>query len=311
MSTVLVTGVDGGLARLTALLLAEQGAQVIGVAHQPPATPLDGVALHVLELRGPQLRELLTASAVDAVVHLAQPGEEQPLGRAGGGHVLATVELLSACAAAGVRRVVLRSSTLVYGARLGQPLLRTEDAPLRLRGRGNPRHDDVEVERFAAGFARKNPGTAVTVLRCASVVGGEASSPLARYLARMAPPVLLGYDPLIQVLHAGDAALMFALAALVEGVSGAFNLAAASPLPLSQAVRLAGRQPLPLLAPAFALGGALGGLTGMLPRDLPFPPEFFRFACLADTHKAVAQLDFTPRHTAQEALQTQAAVADS
>ncbi len=310
MSTVLVTGVDGGLAQLTALLLAEQGAQVIGVARQPPATPLDGVALHVLELRGPQLRELLRAGAVDVVVHLAQPGEEQPLGRAGGGHVLATVELLSACAAAGVRRVVLRSSTLVYGARLVQPL-RVEDAPLRLRGRGNPRHDDVEVERFAAGFARKNPGTAVAVLRCASLIGAGVGSPLDRYLDRPAPPVLLGYDPLIQVLHAGDAALMFALAALVEGVTGAFNLAAEGRLPLSQAVRLAGRLPLPLPAPAFGLGGALGGLAGVLPRDLPFPPEFFRFACLADTRKAVAQLGFAPRHTAQEAVQKQAAVADS
>ncbi|GAB4216256.1 MAG: SDR family oxidoreductase [Roseiflexaceae bacterium] len=309
MSTVLVTGLDGGLARLTALLLAEQGAQVIGVARQAPKAPIDGVALHVLELRGPQLREVLGAGAVDAVVHLAQPGEEQPAGRTGGGHVLATVELLSACAAAGVRRVVLRSSTLVYGARLGQPLLRAEDAPLRLRGRGTARHDDVEVERFAAGFARKNPSTAVTVLRCASLVGGDVSSPLARYLQRMTPPMLLGYDPLVQVLHASDAALMFALAALVEGVSGAFNLAAEGPLALSQAVRLAGRQPLPLPAATFQARGAFAGLAGVLPRDLPFPLEFFRFACLADTSKAVAQLDFTPRHTAQEALQAVAAVA--
>lgn len=302
MTTVLVTGLEGRLAQLTAALLAQQGARVVGVARQPPEALPEGVETHVLDMRGSPLREVLRASAADAVIHLGQAGEEQPIRQGASGNVLTTVELLSACANAGVRRVVLRSSTLVYGARLDQPVLRTEESPLLLRGRGTPRHDDVEIERFAAGFARKNPHIAVTVLRCAALVGGGISSPLTRYLQRLAPPMLLGYDPLVQVLHSGDAAVMLALAALVEGVQGVFNLAADGPLTLSQAIRLAGRQPLPLLAPAFDVAPQIAALTGLLPGDLPFPLAFFRFACLADTRKAQAQLDFTPRHSAHDAL---------
>ena len=302
MTTVLVTGLEGRLAQLTAALLAQQGARVVGLAGYPLESPPEGVELHVLGLRGAPLREVLRDSAAEAVIHLAQAGEEQPVRQGGSGNVLTTVELLSACATSGVRRLVLRSSTLVYGALLNQPLLRTEEAPLLLRGHGSPRHDDVEIERFATGFARKNPQIAVTVLRCAPLAGGRISSPLTRYLRRLAPPTLLGYDPLIQVLHSSDAAITLALAALVEGVSGTFNLAAEGPVKLSQAVRLAGRQPLPLPAAAFEAGPPLATLARLLPGDLPFPLAFFRFACLADTRKAQTQLDFTPRRSSHDAL---------
>jgi UDP-glucose 4-epimerase len=302
MTTVLVTGLEGRLAQLTAALLVQQGARVVGAARYPLEPAPEGVETHVLGLRGAPLRELLRDSAADVVLHLAQAGEEQPVRQGGSGNVLTTVELLSACASSGVRRLVLRSSTLVYGALLNQTLPRTEEAPLLLRGRGSLHHDNVEIERFAAGFARKNPHIAVTVLRCAPLVGGQVSSPLTRYLQRLAPPTLLGYDPLIQVLHSSDAAVMLALAALVDGVSGTFNLAAEEPVKLSQAVRLAGRQPLPLPAPAFEVGPPLAALAGLLPGDLPFPLAFFRFACLADTRRAQDQLDFTPRRSAHDAL---------
>lgn len=303
MGTTLITGINGRLAGLVAATLARQdGARVIGVDRAAPAQAIDGVEYRQAELRGRTLGEIMRDGGVDAIIHLAQLGEEQdPPSREAAvrGHVLATQELLGACAASGVRRVVLRSSTLVYGARPDQPLFLDESTLPHATATRDLIHDYVEIERFVEGFAAKHPQIAVAVLRCAGLVGASAASPLSRYLRQRAPITLLGFDPLIQTLHANDAALAFVLAAMSPHATGAFNLAADAPLTLSHAIRLAGSQPLPLAGPlmrAFRLigGPALG--------PLPFGAEFLRYPCIADTRRARRDLAWEPQHAAEDAL---------
>src|SRR5690348_5421065 len=117
MTTALITGIRGRLAALVAGTLAGQAdVHVIGVDRAPPEIALPGVEMRASNLRGRPLLELLRSTGADVVVHLAQMGEERSApGRetAVQGNVISTMELLGACAAAGVRRVVLRSSTLV------------------------------------------------------------------------------------------------------------------------------------------------------------------------------------------------------
>jgi UDP-glucose 4-epimerase len=101
--------------------------------------------------------------------------------------------------------------------------------------------------------------------------------------------MLLGFNPRIQVLHPDDAAAAFALAAR-HTASGAVNLAAADPLPLAQAIRLAGKQPAPL--------------PGMLLRttDWPYGRDFLRYSCVGDTRRARAVLAWEPTYSARSIL---------
>jgi UDP-glucose 4-epimerase len=303
MTTVVVTGIGGRLAQMVAGALAgQEGVQVVGVDRAPVEPPLLGFDIRVSNLRGRAALDLLREVGAEVVVHLAQLGEEHLApGREASvrGNVLATMELLGACAAAGVRRAVLRGSTLAYGARYDTPALLTESAPLRMPARPGLIRDYVEIGRFADDFAAKHPELTIAVLRCAGLVGGGVSSPLARYLGQKAPRVLLGFDPRIQALHPADAAVAFALAALADA-HGAFNIAADGAPTLSHAILLAGRRPLPAPGLFFDAAGLLGGRT--LTGDLPFDPAFLRYSCVADTRRAHDALGWQPQHSANAAL---------
>jgi len=304
MTTALITGINGRLALLVAGLLATQpDMRVVGVDRVLPDVPIAGVEVHPSDMRGRSMRDLLRSIGADVVVHLAQFGEERPFpGRemALRGNVLTTMELLGASVAAGVHRAVLRSSTLAYGARHNLPLFVSESTPLRSTGGANLQNDYIEVEHFAEGFVEKHPDLAIVVLRCANLVGGTISSPFARYLGQRAPSTLLGFDPLIQVLHPDDAAVAFTLAVLVQDAAGPFNLTAEGPLTLGHAIRLAGRQPLPLPGPVFDITRLLGAARSI--GELPFDIDFLRYPCVADARRARDVLGWEPKHTAEEAL---------
>jgi UDP-glucose 4-epimerase len=306
MTMVVVTGIGGRLAQMVAGALAGQaGVQVIGVDRAPAEPPLLGIDSRVSNLRGQALLELLREVSADVVVHLALFGEERAApGRevAVRGNVITTMELLGACATAGVRRVVLRSSTLVYGARYDLPALIGESIPLRMPSLPGLTRDYVEIGRFAADFAQKRPDLSIVALRCAALAGGGVSSPLSRYLSQPAPRMLLGFDPRIQVLHPADAAVAFALAALADGVSGAFNIAADAPLTLSRAILLAGQRPLPFPSPLLDIAGLFGGAAASLTGALPFEPGFLRYSCVADTSRAREELGWLPKYGADDTL---------
>jgi len=306
MTTVVVTGISGRLAQMVAGALAGQAdVRVIGVDRAPVEPPLLGIDTHVSNMRGQVLLQLLGQLGAEVLVHLAQFGEERAVrGREAAvrGNVITTMELLGACAAAGVRRVVLRSSTLVYGARHDLPALVGEATALQLPTVPCLTRDYVEIERFTADFAAAHADLSIAVLRCAGLVGGGLSSPLARYLDQPIPRVLLGFDPRIQVLHPADAAVAFALAALSDAARGPFNVAADGPLTLSRAIRLAGRRPAPLPGALFDTASLLGSRGRRVTGELPFAPAFLRYACVADTRQAYETLGWAPQHSADDAL---------
>jgi UDP-glucose 4-epimerase len=304
MTTVLITGAHGQFAGLVARMLAErEDVRVIGVTTQE-STPSTGFDVRVTNGRGTELLDVLQETGAQVVVHLDQVGEEQPAkGReAAVQSVLKTIELLGACATTSVRRIVLRSSTLVYGARYDQPLFLKESAALHSADRLGIIKDYVEIERFVADFARKHPHLSIVQLRLAWLTGAGVTSPLTRYLDQPTPRMLLGFNPLIQIIHPHDAAHACTLAALADDISGPFNIAADTPLTLEQAIRLAGRQPLPLPEPAFNIAGLLGGGAKSLIGALPFDPIFLRYSCIADTAHAHNALGFTPTSSTQDAL---------
>lgn len=303
---VLVTGVQGRLALLVARVLQNQpDVRVVAVDSVPLTEPLPGIETHAVELREQPMRDVLRETGATTVVHLAQDGEEtQPTVR---GNILSTMELLAACADTAVHRVVLRSSTLVYGARPGLPLYLDESAEIDPTALDGLLQDYAEIERFADGFARKQQDMALVVLRLANVVGGGVSSSFARYLRQHAPRMMLGFDPLIQVLHAEDAAAVLALSTLADEARGIFNIAAPDPLPLSQAVVLAGRRAVPLAEPLFAPPGPLRTLSQSLVGQLPFSPSYLKYACIASTQRAADVLGFVPRYASHDALREFAA----
>lgn len=130
MSTYLVTGATGFLGEHLCRVLAEQGHQVRGLARSRSAVLHELGVEHVRGdvLEGPELDQAL--AGVDGVFHLAgavsrDPGDAQRLMRL---HVDGTRRVLERMGAAGIKRMVLASTSGTIGVSKDEEIL-DETAP--------------------------------------------------------------------------------------------------------------------------------------------------------------------------------------
>ncbi len=298
---ILITGVAGYWGRrLAQRLLAEPGVRVVGLDREPPPAiaPLPGMTYIQNDLRQPTLADALTAAQVDAVCHLSFRPSQTHTEAAFDFNVMSTINLFGACAQAGVRQIVVKSSTAVYGARHDNPAFLRETHPLRgHRQYGTVRYQ-MEIEHFCRKFHHTDPQARLTLLRFANIIGPTADTPMTRFLREAGAPVLLGFDPLLQFIHEDD--VVEALAhALLAGVAGVFNVAAPPPIPLTRVLALA--QKIPVILP-HTLAYWAATLAPDLERYAPLPLDYVRYRWVADTEQMSEVLGFTPTITADEAL---------
>ncbi|MEU3405557.1 SDR family oxidoreductase [Streptomyces sp. NPDC006670] len=172
---------------------------------------------HVLDVRDPAIAEKLRGA--DVVVHLALDLdlETDPAARTAY-NVRGTQTVLTAAAAAGVHRVVLCTSAMVYGALPDNAIPLSEDSELRATAEATGVGDLLEIERLGRRAPRAHPGLNVTVLRPAVLVGGTDTA-LTRYFESPRLLVVAGSRPTWQFCHVEDlvSALEYAALEKVEG----------------------------------------------------------------------------------------------
>ncbi len=300
---VMVTGVGsywGG--RLASRLLEEPRAKVIGLDDRAPAVEIPGLDFIQADIHSPLLAELLRSEDVAALCHLDFAGLTERSEKAFQRNVLGVTEVLGACAKAGVGRVVLKSSTAVYGAHPDNSAFLTEEAALRGSKRYGYTRDLLEIEAFCNGYRGQWPEVMLTVLRCASIIGPTVDSPLTQFLKQQNPPILLGFDPMLQLIHEDDVVEALAYATL-NVKPGVFNIAAEDAMPLSRILRLARRVPLPIFHRLAYLGLNLLQDTSLQPlRFVPIEWDYLRYPWVADLSRMRDSLEFSPIYTAAESL---------
>jgi UDP-glucose 4-epimerase len=281
---------------------------VLGVDTVPPPRDLlrrMGRAEFVrADIRNPLIAKVISQAAVDTVVHAslsANPGSSGGRSVMKEMNVIGTMQLLAACQKAEtVRRLVLKSTTAVYGSSSRDPAIFNESMTPKDLPRGGYAKDAAEIEGYLRGFARRRPDVAVTVLRFANFIGPRIDTVFTRYFALPVVPTVLGYDARVQLLHEEDG-LAVLERATSENLPGVFNVAADGVLLLSQAIRRAGRVPLPV--PTVAVG-PLGRLLRSA-RLVDFSPEQMRllnFGRVVDNTRLREQFGFTPRWTTTQAF---------
>ena len=249
---VAVTGAASGVGRLLALRLAESDAVRRVVAIDERRGDVPGAVWRVLDVRDPAIADKLRGA--DVVVHLALDLDLDSDPRARSAfNVRGTQTVLTAAAAAGVRRVVLCTSAMVYGAQADNDVPLAEDAPLRATSEASFVDDLLEIERLGRRAPRAHPGLNVTVLRPAVLVGGT-DTPLTRYFESPRLLVVAGSRPCWQFCHVED--LVSALeCAVLEKVDGEMAVGCDGWLEQEEVEQLSGirRMELP---PAIAFGAA-------------------------------------------------------
>jgi UDP-glucose 4-epimerase len=308
---VAITGACGGLGRAALHTLASDPGvpQVLAVDGRADvarlATADQRVLAHRVDLADPTsgvlLGEVFRKRHVQRVVHAAfSLRPRQDLSAAHELEVIGTLQLLTACAAAKVKKLVLLSTTMVYGASAQNPDQLSE----LMTPRGSPGfsfvQDKLEAEGEVGRFVRSHPMLQVTVLRFAPLLGPALDSLWTRYVKQRLAPTVLGRDPLMQFVHPADA-WRAVRGAVREDVPGTFNVVGRGVLPLSTVLALAGTWSLPLPAPlaAAALGTGWTAGKGALPAAAL---DYLRYPCVADGQRAASALGFIPQFGMEEAV---------
>lgn len=253
-ATVAITGLGTFLGQRIAERLAARvpRIRVVGLDLRRPQRLERKIAFERVDLTDPrshaQLADVFTRERVEVVLHAAFRRDPSPDVEMD--HELETVgslHLLHACAAAKLPRLVLASSTMLYGPRPDNPLYLTESHPLHGHPDAHCVRNRVEVESLFAHFAAAHRDTRVTVLRAGWIMGPTYVDRVVRHFSRALVPTVLGYDPLLQMIHEEDCLDAFEQAVL-DDHPGVFNLVARDPLPLSTILRAAGLAAAPLPA---------------------------------------------------------------
>lgn len=248
-----------------------------------------------------RIAEILAAEEVDTFFHLGFL--ESPTRNLAWAHELesvGTLHVLNALRERPVRKLVMGSSTALYGPHFDNPNFLSETHPLRgLRGVAFLA-DKIDAERQLEAYARDHKDASVSVLRFAPLLGPTADNYVTRWLTSGMVPTLLGYDPLCQFVHEVDALAALKLT-LERDVSGVFNVVGDGVLPMSTVIKLLGQRALPV--PHFLAERVVELMWMAGAADVPAPLlRFLRYLCVADGDRAKRELGFSPGYTSREAV---------
>ena len=298
---LVITGIAGRLGKVVARHLHRDPRFVIeGLDRRPfPDRPKDLVH-HQVDLRSKKARDIFRAGDVDALIHMgvmhdprATPAELYSWNIGG------TSRLFEYCQAYGVPKVVVLSSANVYGPRPDNPQFLTEDAPLLAAQRFPQMRDLVEIDHLVSTFLWRAQHTETVILRPVHIVGPVHNAP-SNYLRIERPPVLLGFDPMVQLIHYHDIADAI-VAALAPGRRGIYNIVGPGEVPLSAILHELGREPVqlphPVARPILSLAFRLG-ISSFPVAEL----DFIRYVCMVDGRRASAELGFRPRFGLRETI---------
>ncbi len=300
--TVVVTGISGNLGRALAKQLHVE-ARVVGIDRRPLKDRPKDVEHHQVDLRKARVEEAFRRRQVDALIHLGIMHDPRvPFSEAHSFNIHGTQKILELCVRHGVRKVVVLSSANVYGPRPDNSNFLAEETPLMAADRFSEVRDLIEVDMYAQSFLWRHPEIETVILRPVNIVGPTVRNAPSNYLRLPRPLTVMGFDPMIQLIHEEDVARALALA-LKPGVRGVFNVSGPGEVPLSAVLKELGRSPIPV--PQFMLRPAMkrlfrAGLSSFPAGEL----DHLQFLCVVDGSRAAREMGWAPRHGLRETIRS-------
>lgn len=267
---VLITGAGGYVGRQVARRLAAEHT-VIGIDLR--ADDAAGFDLRQMDIRDPDLADLVAEAGVTHVVHLAAVLEfSGDRARDFDIDVNGTRNVVEACLAGGVQHLTVTSSGAAYGYYADNPDWITEDDALR----GNvemPYADHKrQVEELLAAYRDSNPELTQLVLRVGTVIGANTRNQITNLFEKKrvlairgcdSPFVMIWDQDLVGVIQHG----------VVTGRGGIYNVAGDGALSMDELARLLGKPlrklPVGLIRWGLTVGNKLG-LTRYAPEQIKF-----------------------------------------
>lgn len=305
-STVLITGAGGYLgSQLLAALASGKTAAgrivAMDVRDIPAERRLSGVEYCQADVRSIGMAELFKSWAPDVVVHLASivtPGKRSNREFEYSVDVLGTENVLKACLAEGVKKIIVTSSGAAYGYHPDNPPWITEDWPVR----GNDafayaRHKRL-VEEMLACWRADHPELKQVVFRIGTILGETVHNQITDLFEKPRLIAIKGSDsPFVFVWDQDVAGCI--LHAITTDKTGVYNVAGDGALTVGEIARRLGKPCVTL--PAWLLKAALSVLKALgLTQYGPEQVDFLRYRPVLDNRKLKQEFGYVPRKTSSE-----------
>lgn len=304
MSRILVTGA-AGLVGQALLDLAASGPHEFGAGDiREPARLPQGAVFRRLDVRGGDPDRIIAETRPDTVVHLASivsPPKGSTRDLEYEVDVTGTLNVLDACAAHGVRRLVVTSSGAAYGYHADNPVPLTEDNAVRGNEEFAYSHHKRLVEDMLATARVERPGLEQVVLRVGTVLGPGLDNQITALFRRKRLLAIAGSASPFVFIWVDDLARIL-LRAATDGPAGIYNVAGDGALRVDDLAAILRkpvlRLPASLLKAALAVAKPLG-----ISRYGPEQVRFLQYRPVLDNTRLKSVFGYTPERTSREAFE--------
>ena len=250
MATVLITGIAGSLARITAMALADRGDEVIGVDYRRAPVDLPrAITFYEASYNKRSIADVFRRHKPDAVLHLGRVGNLRVRrNKRFDLNVVGSAKIQEECVKHKVKRLVVLSTYHIYGAHPHNHVPILEDEPIRALQTVPQLSDAIQMDTQAATWTYRYRGLKTMVLRATNVIGPNINNTTSRFLRLRRIPYLAGYNPMWQFIYETDMvqALLLAVDSQDRGI---YNVAGRGSLPFVEALKHTGVPLVPVPAP--------------------------------------------------------------
>jgi UDP-glucose 4-epimerase len=310
MTRILITGAAGMIGQALLAEFAGTEHEVIATDVRPGSSPLpngegaqDSRALTFirLDVRGSDPGRVIGEQRPEVVVHLASvvtPPRNSTREFEYSVDVEGTRNILNACIAHRVRRLVVTSSGAAYGYHRDNPVPLREDDRLRGNEEFAYAYHKRLVEELLAEARRDAPQLEQVVLRVGTVLGEELENQISAFFHRERLLGVTGSRSPFVFIWIRDLARILVRAA-TDGPPGIYNAAGDGSMDL-EALARALRKPVVWL-PAWALQAALAAARPLgLSRYRPEQVRFLQYRPVLDNTKLKTVFGYTPEKSSAE-----------
>jgi len=247
MKSVLIIGIQGALAKITAELLIKKHPQIR--IHGVDSRAIDDVP-HRSQLTFQQIKytrtnfeKIFREFNFDTVLHLGRLGHSRATGNINKRidiNLVGTNTILELAHKFHCKKVVILSTHHVYGAHGDNSMFLREDAPLRGSFKYAELRDVVEMDQMCTNWMWKNQNHIETVvLRPCNIIGPQIKNSITQYLKTAYAPLPIDYNPMFQFVHEFDMASI--IVASAESLkTGIYNVAGDDVVSLHEASAIVG-----------------------------------------------------------------------
>lgn len=310
MSRVYVTGGNGFLGSSVVAGLAALGTDggvdvVVSGDLREPSHPVAGVVYVRADITEPgTLPEQFQHHGIDTVVHLAaivNPGKTVTREQEYRVDVDGSRNVLDACLASGVRRIVVSSSGAAYGYHADNPEWIVESAAIRGNESFAYSHHKRLVELMLGEARVWHPELEQVVFRIGTILGETVNNQITALFEKKRVLAIAGSDsPFVFVWDQDVVGCM--VRAATDGPAGIYNVAGDGAVTVHEVAAALGKKtvtaPVWLLTVVLWLGQRLGR-TAYGPEQV----KFLRYRPVLANTRLKEEFGYEPRLTSREALQ--------